>query len=215
MTSLILALIVSISSAFYSPTKVQAIQPPKIQKNIQHAVSPVPDVPFYSQFKDITSPTWQKVGCGVASLAMVIDYYKPAVSVNTLLKQGVAAGAYLESSGWTYKGLISLGKQYGLDGASYDLAKLSKAGAFAQFKGYLKDGPVVASVHYKFDPKSIVPHLVVINGIRDDSLYYNDPADTVGEKTISTADFLAAWKKRFIVMRPTASTLSFAPSLIP
>jgi ABC-type bacteriocin/lantibiotic exporter with double-glycine peptidase domain len=199
MTSLILALIVSISSAFYSPTKVQAIQPPKIQKNIQHAVSPVPDVPFYSQFKDITSPTWQKVGCGVASLAMVIDYYKPAVSVNTLLKQGVAAGAYLESSGWTYKGLISLGKQYGLDGASYDLAKLSKAGAFAQFKGYLKDGPVV----------------VVINGIRDDSLYYNDPADTVGEKTISTADFLAAWKKRFIVMRPTASTLSFAPSLIP
>ena len=55
----------------------------------------IPDVPFYSQFKDITSSSWQKVGCGVTSLAMVIDYYKPdAVSVNTLLKQGITSGSY-------------------------------------------------------------------------------------------------------------------------
>jgi predicted double-glycine peptidase len=168
------------------------------------ATTSIPDVPFYSQFKDITSPTWQKVGCGVTSLAMVIDYYTPAaVLVNTLLKQGIAAGAYEPNAGWTYKGLIDLSNKYGLNGASYDLATLSTAAAFAQFSEYLKDGPVIVSVHYKFDPKSTIPHLVVINGIVGNTLYYNDPAAKTGEEQISTANFLKGWKKRFIVIRPT------------
>ncbi len=170
-------------------------------------IAPAPDaVPFYSQFKDITSPQWQKVGCGVASLAMIIDYYKPAVPVDTLLKQGIAAGAYLESAGWTYKGLIQLSAKYGLSGNSYDLGKLSTKSAFTQFKEQLADGPVIASVHYKFDPKSTIPHLVVINGIRDGLVYYNDPAAKTGEKSISTEDFLKAWKMRFIVVRPAQSS---------
>ncbi len=174
------------------------------------ATSSIPAVPFYSQFKNITSPVWQKVGCGVTSLAMVIDYYKPAVSVDTLLKQGVAAGAYLQKAGWTYAGLISLGKKYGLTGSSYDLANSSTGAAFSQLKGSLKDGPVIVSVHYKFDPKSTIPHLVVINGIDGDTLYYNDPAAKTGDKTISTAEFLKGWKKRFIVMRPTKENLALA-----
>jgi ABC-type bacteriocin/lantibiotic exporter with double-glycine peptidase domain len=163
----------------------------------------VPSVPFYSQFEDIVSTKWQKVGCGVTSLAMVIDYYKlKTVSVDTLLNQGVAAGAYLNSAGWTYKGLISLGNKYGLDGDSYDLGKLSSTNAFTQFEKYLKDGPVIASVHYKFDPQSTIPHLVVINGIDNNLIYYNDPAAKTGGKTITVADFLKGWKKRFIVIRP-------------
>jgi|CXWL01.1.fsa_nt_gi ABC-type bacteriocin/lantibiotic exporter with double-glycine peptidase domain len=160
------------------------------------------DVPFYSQFKEITSTKWQKVGCGVASLAMVIDYYTEAVPVNTLLKQGIASGAYLESVGWTYKGLIQLANKYGLEGRSYDLKSSGKDTAFTRFKKELKNGPVIASVHYKFDPKSTIPHLVVIDEIRDGLVYYNDPAEKVGGKTISTEVFLKAWKMRFIVVRP-------------
>lgn len=171
-----------------------------------------PVVPFYSQFKDITAPAWQKVGCGVTSLAMVIDYYEPAVPVNTLLKQGIAAGAYLKKAGWTYAGLISLSQKYGLDGDSYDLGKLSSAAAFAQFKTYLEDGPVIASVHYKFDPKSTIPHLVVINRLSDGMLYYNDPAAQSGDREISVADFMKAWKKRFIVVRPVQKSEKLAVS---
>ena len=163
----------------------------------------VPAVPFYSQFADITSPKWQKVGCGVASLAMIIDYYTEAVPVNTLLNRGIASGAYLSSAGWTYKGLIKLSNRYGLDGTSYDLGGVGSSKALAQFKKYLKDGPVIASVHYKFDPKSSIPHLVVIDGIEDGIVYYNDPAAKTGEKQISVEDFTKAWKKRFIVIRPT------------
>ncbi len=159
-------------------------------------------VPFYSQFTDITSPSWKKVGCGITSLAMVIDFYKPAVSVNTLLGQGIAMGAYDHNAGWIYSGLIRLGKKYGLDGKSYDLGGSSSKTALAQFKTYLKDGPVIASIHYQFNPESTIPHLVVIDGIDKDIVYYNDPAAKTGEKQISVTRFLAGWKKRFIVLRP-------------
>lgn len=180
-----------------------AVQATEEPKKTPVAPETIPDVPFYSQFRDITSSTWQKVGCGVASLAMVIDYYNPdSVSVNTLLKQGVVSGAYQKNAGWSHKGLISLSKKYGLDGGAFDLSALNKKAAFSQFKSYLKDGPVIASVHYKFDPKSTIPHLVVINGVDGDNVYYNDPASTSGQKKISLEQFLKAWKNRFIVVRP-------------
>jgi ABC-type bacteriocin/lantibiotic exporter with double-glycine peptidase domain len=167
----------------------------------------VPHVPFYSQFHDIQEVPWQKVGCGITSLAMVIDYYKQdAVSVDTLLTQGIAAGAYVHDAGWTYQGLISLGKKYGLDGASYDLAASDSKSAFTRLAGYLESGPVIVSVHYKFDPTSTIPHLVVIDGIDNDAIYYNDPAAQAGEKAISIADFLKGWKKRFIVLRPAKAS---------
>ena len=171
----------------------------------------VPDVPFYSQFKDVKSPTWQKQACGVVSLAMLIDYYKPdTMSVEKLLAEGITAGAYNEASGWTYKGLIQLGEKYGLSGNSYDLSKQSSEIAFQEFKKYLSDGPAIVSIHYKFDPKSTIPHLIVINGIKDDIIYYNDPAAKTGEKKISVAGFLKGWKKRFIVMRPTVTNKEVA-----
>ena len=195
------------------PLSVNAqVVAPQASSSISTATSSaqVPVVPFYSQFTDITSKTWQKVGCGVTSLAMVIDYYTSAVPVDTLLNQGIKAGAYLKSAGWTYKGLIDLANDYGLDGSSYDLASLSKKDALAKFSMYLQDGPVIASIHYKFDPASTIPHLVVINAIKDGIVYYNDPAAKTGGKTISVANFQKGWKKRFIVIRPVKDPGSVA-----
>ncbi len=195
-----------LNSPIYS--LVHSIQAPAFQQTTADHIN-IPAVPFFSQFRDISSAKWQKVGCGVTSLAMIINFYSPGVvSVNTLLTQGIAAGAYLQKAGWTYAGLIGLSEKYGFDGDSYDLGKLSTVSAFAQFKESLTGGPVIASVHYKFDPKSTIPHLVVITGVEDDIIYYNDPAAKEGEKEISTADFLKAWKKRFIVVRPAKDTLS-------
>lgn len=167
----------------------------------------IPRVPFYSQFTDIKPIAWQKVGCGVTSLAMIIDYYKPeAISVNTLLTQAIASGAYDNNAGWTHKGLILLANKYGLSGNSYNIASLSQELAFTQLTKSLSDGPVMASIHYKFDPKNPIPHLVVIDGIDGDTVYYNDPASKSGQKEISVDNFLKAWKKKYIVLRPTETT---------
>ncbi len=134
---------------------------------------------------------------------MVIDFYTPGtVSVNTLLGQGIALGAYIHNVGWSYAGLIRVAKKYGLEGQTYDFAGLTSAKAFDQIKTKLKDGPVIASVHSRLDPKNPAPHMVVIDGIDNNTVYYNDPAAKTGQKQISTTDFLKAWKKRFIVIRP-------------
>lgn len=161
-------------------------------------------VPFYSQFSDISDPSKQKIGCGVASLAMIIEYYNgDKISVDKLFETGLEAGAYLENAGWIHSGLINLSKKYKLDGESKYFSYLGKEGALAKLETALKAGPVLASVHYTFEPTNPIPHLVVINGFKDDIIYYNDPAEKTGGGTINKEKFLKAWKSRFIEIRPT------------
>lgn len=167
----------------------------------------IPNIPFYSQFQDIQYPSWQKKGCGVASLAMVIDYYRPdAVSVDTLLSIATSSGAYNQNFGWIHKDLVQLARRFGLEGSNYDLGKSDRNTAFARLKDFLKKGPVITSVHYRFDPKSTIPHLVVVDGIVGDIIYYNDPAAAAGKMRISVDDFLDGWKKKFIVIRPASAS---------
>lgn len=177
------------------------------------ATSSVPVVPFYSQFDDITSKKWKPAGCGITSLAMLIEYYKPkTVDVDTLLDEGLDAGAFSsKAGGWTYDGLIEVSQKYGLDGQAFDFGNESSKIALAWLSVSLMDGPVMASVHYKFDPKSKIPHLVVINGIDGDNVYYNDPASKEGGNlSLPLKDFLKAWKQRFIVMRPVEESKPLA-----
>ena len=162
-------------------------------------------VPFYSQFTDITAPEWKKVGCGIASLAMLIEYYQPhSVTVDELLQRGIDANAFLSDAGWTHSGLINLSHQYGLSGESHSLADSSMDEAFAVLKNELEEGPVMASVHYTFDPKNTIPHLVVVNAVRNNKVYYNDPSESVGGGSISIAQFQSSWKKRYIDIRPVS-----------
>ncbi|OGF62297.1 hypothetical protein A2662_00990 [Candidatus Giovannonibacteria bacterium RIFCSPHIGHO2_01_FULL_45_33] len=183
---------------------------------IEINIAGIPNVPFYSQFRDIQSLKWQKVGCGIADLAMLIEFYNPgSVSVNTLLGEAIAEGAYQQGAGWKHKALALLSEKYGLEGENYDLSGSDKNTAFAKLKNFLTDGPVIASVHYKFDPKSPIPHLVVINGIDGDTIYYNDPAEHTAGKKISVAGFLKGWKKRFIVVRPLYHFSSLNLTILP
>lgn len=167
---------------------------------------PAHTLPFYSQFADISSSKWQKIGCGIASLAMIIEYHKPnsIASVDALLAEGIAKDAYLASAGWTYKGLIDVSSKYGFDGESYDLAGMDGSRALAELERAVEKGPVIASVHYTFDPANPIPHLVVVNGIEGDTVFYNDPAEKAGGGSISTSKFLKAWKKRYIEFYPVS-----------
>jgi predicted double-glycine peptidase len=203
-----------LSSAYDIPTDEVAFRetpettkpnpsPAQTNEEILPEEEPVFSVPFYSQFSDITSAAWQKVGCGIASLAMLIEFYEPgAVTVDGLLKEGIAADAYADNAGWIHAGLIALSNKYGLEGASRDMSGLSMDAAFSELRHVLAQGPVMVSVHYTFDPKNPIPHLVVVNGVDDGKVYYNDPADTHGGESISISTFEAAWKKRYIEIHP-------------
>lgn len=160
--------------------------------------------PFYSQFTNITSATWQKVGCGITSLAMLIEFYEPGEipSVDSLLQEGIDAGAYLNDAGWTYNGLIAVSKNHGLTGETHIYTQSSMDNAFEAFKKDLEEGPLMASVHYTFEPTNPIPHLVIINSIKDGFVFYNDPAAKSGGGSISIEKFKSSWKKRYIEFRP-------------
>lgn len=162
-------------------------------------------VPFYSQFADIQAQEWRNKSCGIASLAMLINFYKPGtITPQKLLTQGINSGAYISDAGWSHQGLANLATKHGLVGKTYDLSKLDAQTAFEQFKNTLVVGPAIASVKYKFEPTNPIPHLVVITDIEGDIVFYNDPAAGGGDKQISKDTFIKAWKKRFITIRPQA-----------
>lgn len=177
---------------------------PKLATVIPSPKAAVLPVPFYSQFTDISVPAWRKVGCGIASLAMLIDYYRdePGFSVDALLAAGIESGAYNDTAGWSHAGLIKLAEAYQLRGESHSLSELSPTAALAKLTTVLEDGPVMVSVHYTFEPTNPIPHLVVVNKVDTDRVYYNDPAEPAGNNSIPTTKFLAAWKQRYIEIRP-------------
>lgn len=186
-------------------TQLQASLSEETSKAVADPVeTPPSSVPFYSQFADISSPSWQKVGCGIASLAMIIDYYKPAVAVDQLLNEGIRSGAYIDSAGWSHAGLIALSEHYGLSGSTIGLYEYSMDDAFLKLTEAVAEGPVMVSVHYTFQPTNPIPHLAVITDVKDGLVYYNDPAEAHGGGSITAEQFKSAWKKRYIAIRPTA-----------
>jgi hypothetical protein len=162
----------------------------------------ISSVPFYSQFSDITAAEWRGVSCGVASLAMLIDYFTDPVTPDDLLQRGLAAGAFNDAVGWSHAGLIALANEHGLDGETVWLSA-DKQQALNDLAVELENGPVMASVHYTFDPANPIPHLVVISAVNDDNtITYSDPAELSGNRTLDTDQFLRSWKNRYIKIRP-------------
>jgi predicted double-glycine peptidase len=193
-----------------SNTTTQAVNESVSDSNVAHdelkpTDSGVFSVPFFSQFEDISNPQWRKVGCGIASIAMLIEFYEPGeISVDGLLEEGIKQDAYLSDQGWIHSGLISLAEEYGLNGTTNSLAGSSMEEAFATLEKELEKGPVIASVHYTFEPTNPIPHLVVVNGVEGDKVFYNDPSEPQGGGSISIEKFKSSWKKRYISIWPTS-----------
>ncbi len=169
------------------------------------------DVPLYSQITDITSPEWKQKGCGVADLAMLIEYYKPkTTTVQKVLETALVFGAYQKNVGWSHEGLANLAKKYDLVGKTIDYTKLNKDTALSQLKDIIKEGPAIASIHRGFNPKSSFGHLIVITGFDNDLIYYNDPGKHDGIRKVTITDFLKGWKQRLIVVRLPVSEKQIA-----
>ena len=161
------------------------------------------NVPFYSQFQDIPQVEWKMEGCGIASLAMEAGFYtQKKISVPELLNRAIDSGAYAPGVGWKHAQLAALAELYGLTGQNYDLSDLGSAAALSQLESFLLNGPVIASIHNKFNPKATLGHLIVVTGLDNDAVFYHDPA--YGQKTersISLAKFMQGWKQKIIVVR--------------
>lgn len=162
------------------------------------------DVPKYSQHLHIETKEWRDKSCGIASLGMLLAYHGMPVPLSHLLAEGLLHNAYLPGVGWKHKELAELAYKFGGHGENFDWAHLETGTAFEHAKKHLEHYPILASIHHQFDTKN-GGHLIVLTGIDEQYVYYNDPdahdeSKIAGAVTIKT--FLNGWKKRIIAIYP-------------
>jgi hypothetical protein len=175
-------------------------------------------VPFSSQYTDLGHHEWRARGCGIASLHMVLGYwhtldeYNQLPKLDELLERGRAIGAYREGVGWTHTGLVNLACEYGYNGFNADFAPqgptpMSAELAWRNLAEELARGPVLASVYAGLDAARGGGHIVVVTGMQDGLVRFNDPEEISareGQRILALDIFLSAFKRRYIVIRPAS-----------
>lgn len=168
---------------------------------------------FLSQHLDLPTRSWQNSGCGVSSLLMVMKYWqdksrgvgRKLPDLSRLYQIGLNRRSYVEGVGWRHTGLVGLAKIYGFKRSkNYDLSVWSDAEARGHLEKALKTGPVIVSVYEKYQPQKGGGHLAVLLSLSDKKAVIYDPDSKTRagvRKDIPTVKFLAAWKKRYIVVR--------------
>lgn len=179
------------------------------------------NVPRLSQHKDVGIQAfdnfWQKRGCGIVSLVMVLKYFRPSIPTKTideLIMKGLEKECYIQGIGWKHQGIVELANDFGFIGKTFDLANTENEKAFELFMKELEKQPVIVSIHKDFKTTN-GGHLAVATGFKETmnklSLGINDP-DCKSKKwvgrTVSAERFKIGWKKRFIVIKP-ANLFSF------
>jgi hypothetical protein len=117
--------------------------------------------------------------CGAACLKMVLEAFGiPNVpSVKELALQGTSKSFYKESCGWIHKGLVAMGKSYGLSG--YNKNILNKPEELVEI--LQNRCLIIASVSLGFQPLKRGGHLVVITGLEESDnniqrIFFRDPS---------------------------------------
>ena len=182
------------------------------------------EVPFSSQYTDLGDHEWRARGCGIASLKMVMDFWhmqhasNQTTELDALLQKGLAIGAYREGVGWTHRGLVQLAQTYAYTGFNVDCAPQSPTPHSAEqtwqmLSEALDQGPVLASVYSGLDPDRGGGHIVVITGVQDGLVLFNDPEQLTaheGRRVLALEIFLRGFKRRYIVIRPEQSDFEHA-----
>jgi ATP-binding cassette subfamily C protein len=121
--------------------------------------------------------------CGVASLAMIFAYYKANVPIEVLREKCGSSRDGVKATT-----LIKIAENYGFHAAGYkveleDIQALTK--------------PVIA--FWRFN------HYIVVNGVRKNTVFINDPA--YGAMTVTLEEFDRSFTGIILDISPTAETL--------
>jgi hypothetical protein len=73
------------------------------------------DVPYYSQFVDVTDPFWMLRACGATSLKMVAEYHgKKVPDIISLCEEAKEKGGYDMVNGWVHDYIVHKAEALGL-----------------------------------------------------------------------------------------------------
>lgn len=174
------------------------------------------DIPYYSQYRDVTDPEWQKRACGVVCLKMLLDARGlETPSLDEMIQDGVTLGAYSEN-GWLHEGLIALGTKYGgelyrkefrkKDTDPETALKLNHEGIDTILHELEAGRPVIISAIKNFEISNKF-HMVLLVGAEIEEgvvkgFYYHDPDSYTENKGayqfVSMSIFSKTWRRMAI-----------------
>lgn len=174
------------------------------------------DIPYYSQYRDVKDPEWQKRACGVVCLKMLLDARGVETpSLDEMIQAGVALGAYSEN-GWLHDGLIELGAKYGSELYRKEFRKkdvdaetaerLNREGIDGVLRELEAGRPVIVSAIKNFEISNKF-HMVLVVGAETEEgivkgFYYHDPdsyTETKGAyQFVPISTFSTAWRRMAI-----------------
>ena len=156
------------------------------------------DVPYYSQFVDITDPFWMLRACGATALKGVAEYH--GVSVPDLLplcEEAKEKGGYHLQNGWVHDYLVTKAADLGL--SSHRKEGLTDTG---ELETSLKEGnPVIVSVEKRVLEQRRF-HIITLVGFENQQFIYHESESTDKSKgafrTCSKEEFLSYWRGKAI-----------------
>jgi len=178
------------------------------------------EVPFYSQFTDVTLEEWKERACAPTCLKMVLDFLsggKFEKGIDDLIKEGLEIiGGYEPGNGWTHAGMIRLAHNHGFQAyleefrtikvnveektfSKSDFEDLLIEKGIEKIKQILNSGlPVIISCSKNFDEFHKF-HQVVLIGFDDNGFYYHEPHKESEEeganRFVDFQTFKTHWRK--------------------
>jgi uncharacterized protein YvpB len=138
------------------------------------------NVPYYSQFVDVTDPFWMLRACGATSLKMVAEYHGKKVSdIVSLCEEAKEKGGYDMVNGWVHDYLVLKSGELGLN--AYRKEGITDLGEIITF--LQSEKPVIVSVEKRvLEQKRF--HIIVLTGydVSTNSFFYHEPESTDKER---------------------------------
>ncbi len=155
---------------------------------------------MYINQRDITG--WEKRGCGIACVGMVLGVAGQPVMTDTLVEEALALRGYLDGIGWKHSTLARMLTNRKLPAYTQEFTlpdgdtALFTAGVKKIREQTAAGNPVIVSVHRGFDPGSGSTHLVVITAVTDDAFVIQDPDYEHGgpDIVVPFTAFSRAWR---------------------
>jgi len=151
-------------------------------------------VPYYSQYVDITDSFWMLRACGATCLKMIGEFHGKIVpDIVTLCNEAKDRNGYHMANGWVHDYLVTKAKEFGLHAERKEkLITLDEIIASLD-----RGNPVMVSVEKRVLEQTRF-HIVVVVGYEGNSIFYHEPESTDKEKgkyrTCTQEEFKNYWR---------------------
>ncbi|TAL49218.1 hypothetical protein EPN83_01620 [Patescibacteria group bacterium] len=126
------------------------------------------DVPYYSQFKDVTDPEWRLKACTIANLKMALEYAlgAPAPSIDELIKEGLLIRGY-GPHGWIHDAIVNLAHNHGVPAYREEFRSVAVDTARSEFSRSKYEDSLLSYSLEKFRKKLSAGALVIASTPRN------------------------------------------------